>query len=118
MTRLADFAGEERGSLALARVDGEIDASNRAWITARLRALVTNQTTAVVVDLTGTTYLDSAGIALLFELASELRAHQQQLHLVVGVGSPIARMLALTGLDTAVPVHASLDAATARLGGE
>jgi anti-sigma B factor antagonist len=115
MNPLADLVGEQRGDLAIASVSGEIDASNRAWIATRLRTLVTNQSTALVIDLSETSYLDSAGIALLFELASELRAHQQQLRLVVAGGSSIARMIKLTGLDATVPVHAALDAALAGL---
>ena len=85
--------------MAVARVSGEIDASNAKWLEERLRAPLTNRADGLVVDLTATTYLDSAGIALLFGLASALRQHQQQLRLVVADGSPIARMVRLTGLD-------------------
>lgn len=92
---------------------GEIDASNAAWLGARLRGLLTNRSDALTVDLIGTTYLDSAGLALLFALASELELHQQQLRLVVAEGSPIARMVMLTGLHKTVPMHASLEAALA-----
>jgi hypothetical protein len=59
------------------------------------------------------TDLDSAGIALLFGLSSTLRQHQQQLRLVVADGSPIARMVRLTGLTDAVPTHPTLQAALA-----
>jgi anti-anti-sigma factor len=117
MSPLADVVTEHRGDVAVARVSGEIDASNREWIGTRLRALLTNHTTVLVIDLSATTYLDSAGIALMFELGAELRAHQQQLHLVVAKGSPIARMVALTGLDAFVPVDPGLDAALNRIGG-
>ena len=116
MNPLAQITTEERGDVAVASIRGEIDASNREWIVSRMNALVTNHSTALVVDLEETTYLDSAGIALLFELGAELRAHQQQLHLVVTDGSPIARMVTLTGLDAAMPVHAALAGALAELG--
>jgi anti-anti-sigma factor len=116
MNPLAQITTEQRGDLAVASIRGEIDASNRGWIASRVNALVSNHSTALVVDLGGTTYLDSAGIALLFELGAQLRAHQQQLHLVVADGSPIARMVTLTGLDAAMPVHARLDGALAELG--
>jgi anti-anti-sigma factor len=82
---------------------------------ARVSALLTNHSEALVVDLSETSYLDSAGIALLFRLASELRLHQQRLYLVMADGSPIARMARLTGLDTTVPTHATLDEALAQL---
>jgi anti-anti-sigma factor len=111
MKPLLQMIEERRGTLAIAHVQGEIDASNTAWLGSRLRALLTNRSDGLAVDLSQTTYLDSAGIALLFALASELRLHQQQLQIVVPEGSPIARMVTLTGLDAAVPTHRHLDAA-------
>jgi anti-anti-sigma factor len=114
-TPLAEIGEERRARSSIARVSGEIDASNTEWIGARLRALLTNHSEALVVDLSETSYLDSAGIALLFRLASELRLHQQRLYLVMADGSPIARMARLTGLDTTVPTHATLDEALAQL---
>ncbi len=97
-------------------IDGEIDASNAIEIADRLRQLLTNRSTALVVDLTRTSYLDSAGINLLFELGTELRDRQQQLHLVVAPKEPIARTISLTGLDAAVPAHATREAAIEHAG--
>ena len=57
----------------------------------------------LVVDLSPTEYLDSAGINLMFALGDELRARQLTLRLVIAPASPIARMLAITGLDKRVP---------------
>lgn len=111
MTVLATITDDRRGGVAIARIEGEIDASNVTWAEARLRSLVTNHCEALVVDLTAITYLDSAGIALLFELGSALRRHQQQLRVVVADGSPVARVLTLTALASEVPTHPTLDAA-------
>jgi anti-anti-sigma factor len=113
VTVLANVTGELRGNMAVARVEGEIDASNVVWAEDRIRAPLTNRCDGLAIDLTATTYLDSAGIAMLFRLASELRQHQQQLRLVLAQGSPIARMASLSGLERAVPTHTSLDAALA-----
>jgi anti-anti-sigma factor len=111
MKALAQIDEERRGELVLARVSGEIDASNAGWIGRKLRTLLTNRSDTLTVDLSGTTYLDSAGIALMFGLASELRQHQQQLRLIVADPSPIARMVTLTGLDRTVPTYTTLEAA-------
>ena len=113
MNVLAQVTEERHGAVAVTRVSGEVDASNARWLEERLRAVLTNQSEGLVVDLTATTYLDSAGIALLFGLATELRRHQQQLRLVVPEDSPIARMVRLTGLGATVPTHAALEAALA-----
>jgi anti-anti-sigma factor len=114
MTPIARVLEEHEDDVAIAIVEGEIDASNSAEIGRRLRALLTNRSMALVVDLTPTTYLDSAGINLLFELGAELRERQQQLHVVVPPAAPIARAIAITGLDSAVPTHATREAALAR----
>ena len=58
-------------------------------------------------------YLDSAGINLLYAVGGDVRARQQELHLVVVPGSPIERMLQIVGADRAFPVHASLGEALA-----
>jgi len=105
---------EERGEhLSIAAVEGEIDASNASAVAERLRTLLTNRSSVLVVDLTATTYVDSAGLNLLFELAGELDHRQQQLRLVVAPDSPIARMAAIVGLDAAVPTHPTREAALA-----
>ena len=90
MTLLAHITGECHGGVAVARVVGEIDASNVKWVESKLRALLSNQSDRLLVDLSATTYLDSAGIALWFALAADLEQHQQQLHLVVVASSSIA----------------------------
>jgi anti-sigma B factor antagonist len=113
MTMIARLVEEHRGDYPVARIQGEIDASNVVWLETRLSAMLDNQSHGLIVDLADTTYLDSAGIALLFGLAATLRRHQQELRLVVISTSPIARMVALTGLASAVPTHESVEAATA-----
>jgi anti-sigma B factor antagonist len=114
MTMQARIDAERGEELALARVVGEVDAANADWAAARLRGLLTNHSHTLVVDLSATTYLDSAGIAMLFALAEAMRLHQQELRVVVAPGSPIARMVDLTGLDRTTPVHATADEALSR----
>jgi len=115
MTLLAQVREEHQGDLCVAAVQGEIDASNVAQIGERLRAPLTNRSTALVVDLSATTYLDSAGINLLFELAGELEHRQQRLRVVVTPVSHVARMLGIAGLATVVPLHATREAALQEL---
>lgn len=113
MTYIARVDVEHRGELPIVAVDGEIDASNTGEIGEAIHGALTNLETALVVDLTRTSYLDSAGINLLFALGTELRDRQQRLHLVVADGSPIARMLAISGFAEAERTHATRDEAVA-----
>jgi anti-anti-sigma factor len=114
MSPLARVFDEHTGDIAIAVVDGEIDASNARDIGDRLRASPTNHSHALIVDLEEARYLDSAGIRLLFELDLELRQRRQRLHLIVPPRSPIARTLAITGLHRAVATHGTREAALER----
>jgi anti-anti-sigma factor len=118
MSTLARLEDEWHGEVPVARLEGEIDASNVAEIGDRLRSLLTNRSVAMVLDLSATTYLDSAGINLIFALGEEMRGRQQRLALVVAEGSPIARMVTLTGLDQAMPVCPKLREALDVVGDE
>jgi anti-anti-sigma factor len=109
VTPLARVDVQRHDAIAVAAVEGEVDASNVWEIGAALRRLVDNQSTELVVDLTPTEYLDSAGINLMFALADELRARQLTLRLVVPPRSPIARMLAITGLDRVTPTYETVE---------
>lgn len=115
MKQIAQIVTETHGAMPVARIEGEVDMTNVDALGARLRELLTNRSEGLVVDLGPTTYLDSSGIALLFELAEELARRQQQLHVVVPEGSPLRRVMTIIGLDQAVPLHASVDAALKRL---
>jgi anti-anti-sigma factor len=116
MSLLARVIEERRGDVAIAAVEGEIDSSNVSEVGERLRALLTNHDTELVVDLTATSYLDSAGINLLFELAGELTDRQQRLRLVVPDATPIMRMLTIAGLSGVIPTHATRTAALGEVG--
>jgi anti-anti-sigma factor len=104
------------GPVAVVRLEGQVDASNADLVGARLRRILTNDARGLVVDLRPTTYLDSAGINLLFALGAEMRSRQQALRLVIADGSPIARLLAITTLDRSFPAHPVLEAAVADAG--
>jgi anti-sigma B factor antagonist len=105
---------EERlDSTAVATLEGELDASSIGEVAVKLRRMVENQSLRLVVDLAGVVYLDSAGINLLYAVGGELRARQQELHLVVVPGSPIERTLTIVGAHRAFPVHASREEALA-----
>jgi anti-anti-sigma factor len=108
MTPPATVRLDWHGEVPVAAVEGEVDAANAPEIGAELRRLLTNHSTGLVVDLSPTRYLDSAGINLLFSLGAELQARQLTLRLVIARGSPVARMLSLSGLDRAHPTYAAV----------
>jgi anti-anti-sigma factor len=116
MSTLARVQDEWHDEIPVARLEGEVDASNIHEVGDRLRSLLTNRSVALVVDLSATTYMDSAGLNLLFALGEEMRGRQQRLGLVVAQASPIKRMVSLVGLDQALPVHETLAEALGHAG--
>ena len=116
MSALFRVEDEWHGDVPVAAVHGEIDASNARDLAERLRSVLTNHVEAMVVDLSGTTYIDSAGINLLFALGDELRGRQQRLVVAVDKRSSIRRMITITGLHQAIPVHPTVAAALEALG--
>jgi anti-anti-sigma factor len=89
----------EDGSMHIT-LSGEIDLANAAVVEDEIRAAVSNQPTTVSVDLTDLTYMDSAGIRILFVLASRLQALRIVLELIVPLDSPTRRIVELSGFES------------------
>jgi anti-anti-sigma factor len=117
MTTSAEIAIERNGSIVVARLSGEIDMTNVSYIGDELTNAVPNEALGLVIDLSGTRYLDSAAIELLFELARRLDRRRQGLRLALPASSPLRRVLLLTDVQSAAPVHESVEEALAEGGG-
>jgi anti-sigma B factor antagonist len=72
----------------------------------------------IIADMSGTTFCDSMGVRMLTVTCVRAAAAGSDFRVVVTRGGPVARMLAITGIDRIVPVYASLrDAVTDATGG-
>ena len=105
---LARIEYEHRGRVLVVRIDGEVDLSNAEQIRNDVSSALPHDGAGIVLDLTPTTYLDSSGIRLLFDLAQRLQDRRQQLALVVTDEALVRRVIILTRLDEAVPLHTSV----------
>ena len=76
---------------------------------------MTNQDHGLVLDLRDTTYLDSAGVNVIFELAERLSARQQRLAAVVPDRAIIERVLTLVNLRSILESHRTLEEALASI---
>jgi anti-anti-sigma factor len=108
---LAELSFEMVDDVVLGHVEGEIESVNAEEMSAALAGKLTSDKTGLVVDLSGVSYLDSAGIELLFDLARRLRTHRQRLRLVVPVDAPMRRVLELCDMQRAAPIDATVEAA-------
>ena len=97
------------------RVSGEVDASNAEDLRRQLAEAVPNTAMGMVLDLSETSYLDSSGVQLLFELADRLRRRQQRLKVVVPPESFIADVLAAVNLGGLAEVGGTVQEAVAAL---
>lgn len=115
MNRLAQVRASEHDGVPIVRVEGEVDLTNADEVRQALLRAVGNAAHGLVVDLSLTSYLDSRGIHLLFEVSQRLRSRQQTLCVVLPEQSPLRRLLALASLDSAISIDARVDDAVAKI---
>ncbi len=94
--------------VVVATLPDEIDLANARAIGSMVAAAVPNDAAGAVLDLAKTTYLDSSGVHLIFDLAARLGARQQRLVLAVPVGSHVRRVLELVDVGVVAPVEPEL----------
>jgi anti-anti-sigma factor len=107
----AELAVERRGAAMVARLSGEVDMTNARYVREQLLASTPNDALTLVIDISGCRYLDSAAIEVLFDLSRRLARRRQDLRLVMPPSSPLRRVIELTEVGSAAPVHESLDSA-------
>jgi anti-sigma B factor antagonist len=89
-------------------VHGEIDVATSPALRERLIGLVNDGATRLVLDLETVDFLDSTGLGTIVSLLKRVRTHGGDLRLVC-TEARIRRLFEITGLEKAVPLHASLD---------
>jgi anti-anti-sigma factor len=83
-------------------VTGDLDLDGVAAVRATLLAALGPG--ELVLDLSGAGYVSSAGVAMLMELAAAAQERGTRLAVRVTPGSPLARVLDLTGLGAVLPM--------------
>jgi anti-sigma B factor antagonist len=90
------------------RVEGELDMATAPQLEEALLAAGFDQ--RLVIDLTGCTFLDSSAVRVLVASARDSEAASGSLSLVTP-DPGVLRVLQISGVDTMLPVHSTLDAA-------
>jgi anti-anti-sigma factor len=99
---------EARSDSPVARLVGEIDASNAPGFTEELKRAVPNTAIGLVLDLSETTYIDSSGLHLIFDISDALRRRQQTLQLVVVPDTFVADVLGAVNIEGAARLSPTL----------
>ena len=118
MSPLARMETRTEGGAVVATITGEVDISNAADLGSALEGVVPQRALGLVLDLSQATYIDSAGIHLLFRLGGRLTRRRQQLRVVVPDDAPIRKIVNLAGLGWTVPHDKNVPEAVSRLRAE
>jgi anti-sigma B factor antagonist len=89
-------------------VHGELDVATSPMLRERLIGLVSDGSSRLVLDLEALDFLDSTGLGTIVSVLKRARTHGGDLRLVC-TEARIRRLFEITGLDKAVPLHASVD---------
>lgn len=106
-TEVSDVAG-----WTVVSVYGEVDVATAPSLREQLIDLVSDGSTNLVLDLEGVDFLDSTGLGVIVSALKRARTQGGDLRLVC-TQARIRRLFEITGLDKAVPLLPSLDAAVA-----
>ncbi|HET6987145.1 MAG TPA: STAS domain-containing protein [Kribbella sp.] len=98
----------------LVRMSGEIDIATTDLASESIRSAVAPPARLVLIDVSAVTFCSSAGLGNLVEARNLAGEHNITLALV-GVGRPVDRPLAVTGLGRQFSIYATVPEALAEL---
>ena len=104
---------ERTGDVTVAKLAGDVDISRAEPTKVALLRAVDNDEFGLVMDMREVTYLDSAGVNVLFEVAERLSGRQLRLVLVLPDTALIQRVLALVNATSVMDTRPTLDEAVA-----
>jgi anti-anti-sigma factor len=88
-------------------LSGDVDLANASDIEAELTAAIPNRATAVTLDLSGVTYLDSAGLQVVFALTVKLRRLQIAIRVIAPEVSPARHAIDMAGMASIADIEPS-----------
>lgn len=93
-----------RKDLVLVSLDGVVDAASAGELKAALEPLIGRRGLIVVLDMAALSFIDSAGLGTLIGVQRRLREIDAELRLT-RVPSHVQKILKITALDQALPIH-------------
>jgi anti-anti-sigma factor len=88
-------------------VSGDVDLANASDVEAGITAAIPNHATTVDLDLSNVTYLDSAGLQVVFALTVKLRRLQIDLRIISPPGTPARHAIDMAGLGSVAHIDPS-----------
>jgi anti-anti-sigma factor len=112
---LASLTMEVEEAVVVAHLEGEVDSSNAHALLDRIVTPVPNTAHGVVLDLTGLNFLDSAGVQIVFDLATGLSRRRQALAVVARESSSVRTVLELCALEQVATLTDAVDEASSQV---
>jgi anti-anti-sigma factor len=103
----AQVAVRSEGDHVRLDVSGDVDLSNATDIETELIAAIPNRATNVDLDLDAVTYLDSAGLQVVFALTVKLRRLQIDLRILADEGTPARHAIDMAGMSSIANIERS-----------
>jgi anti-sigma B factor antagonist len=100
------------GRRAVVALPAHMDVSTAGRIGAELLSVIDRGATGLIADMTATIWCDHAGAGAVARAFQRAVTSGTELRLVV-TAPHVSRVLSLSGVDRLVPIHPSLEAATA-----
>jgi anti-anti-sigma factor len=98
-----------RDAVGVVALSGEVGIVQASSLRERLLRAVRNEDLGLVVDLSDTTYIDSVGVSLLFELAERLSERQLRLAVVLPEAGLVERVLTIVNLGSVAAIRRTVD---------
>lgn len=103
----ASVTAETDGDRVRIAVSGDVDLANASDVEAKVRAAITNRATTVDLDLGKVTYLDSAGLQVVFALTVKLRGLQIDLRVLAPDDTPARHAIDMAGMGSIVRIESA-----------
>jgi anti-sigma B factor antagonist len=100
------------GGWTVVAVRGELDLYTAPQLREHVVQLADDASGRLVIDLDEVGFIDSSGLGVIVACLKRCREQGGDLVLVAPEQSPVTKLLALTGLTSAIPVAASIDDVT------
>lgn len=104
MTADVRLRTDRRDGVTVVGILGEVDPSNADTVLERVVSAPTRNDRGLVVDLTECSFIDSAGIAMLFEVIRRHRRRRVGVAVVAPPEAVVRRVLEITRVDAVAPL--------------
>jgi anti-sigma B factor antagonist len=108
LSNQAEFITSKIDGVSVVAIHGEVDIANVDELKMCIEKAAEDAGPGFVIDLTKASYFDSRTIALLAELATKTREHEQRVALLAPADGFAARILQIAGLPNIVPAFQSI----------